>query len=243
MFKFKKSLLYLIGVLAFCNVEARADNFVITNIRGSVFVETSTDLGPNTLRLRPIFSLVGPGLFIGADAPPFSGGDPGNVEARDTCIASGCIPGMLIGTNSSYSGIIVPAEGGRALVNGVSHPFVQLTGSLNFFSSPIVLPTTGGDFKVTLPFTFSGELTGDAREPNVVNPIFTATMSGQGLATFIFFDITHGVSSPLFRLSSIEYQFEPVPEPATVVLLSSGLVGLIAARRRRRNSARRMPER
>jgi hypothetical protein len=144
---------------------------------------------------------------------------------------------MVIGTNSSFSGIIAPAESTMATVNGVSFNFVQLTGSLNFVSSPITIPDmAGGIFQVTLPFTFSGELTGDARQQNVVNPIFTVTLSGQGLATFTFF--AQGFTNPVYRLSSIEYQFEPVPEPATVLLLSSGVVGLIAAGRRRRKPGR-----
>jgi hypothetical protein len=238
MLTFKRSLLILIGVFALCNVEARADSFVITNVNGTVFVNTSSDSGPPILRLAPEFTLAGPGLLIGTNAPAASGGDPGNVEARDTCIINGCTPGTVIGTNSSFSGLIAPAFGAHATVNGVHFAFVQLTGSLNFVSSSIVIPNSGGgDFQVTLPFTFSGNLTGDALQQNVVNPVFTATLSGQGLATFIFFDITQGTSSPLYRLSSIEYQFEAVPEPATVLLLSSGLVGLIAAGRRRRRSA------
>ena len=236
MVTFKRSLLILIGILALCNVEARADSFVITNVNGSVFVHASFDFGPPTIRSRPIFRLSGPGLSTSTDVPPISGGDPGDVQARDTCIVNGCTPGMVIGTNSSFSGLIAPAQATSALVNGVRYGSVQVSGSLNFVSAPIVIPDIGhSDFQVTLPFTFSGNLTGDAFQANVINPVFTATLSGQGLATFIFFDITHGTSSPIYRLSSIEYQFEPVPEPATVLLLSSGLAALIAAGRRRRS--------
>lgn len=239
MFKLKRSLLTLIGVFALCEVQARADSFVITNTTGTVFVVTSGDFGPPILKLRPIFSLGGPGLSISTTAPPFTGGDAGNVEARDTCITNGCTAGMVIGTNSSFSGVIAPALATTATVNGVNFNAVELTGSLNFVSLPIVIPTIStGDFQVTLPFTFSGQLTGDALQQNVVNPVFTATLSGQGLATFNFFEVTQGSSSPLYRLESIEYQLEPVPEPATMLLLSSGLAGLMAAGRWRRKSVR-----
>ena len=209
MFNFKKSLVALIAVLTLYGVDARADTFAITDVQGSAFVTTSVDGGPSTLKLRPAFNLVGPGLGIVSAPPPFAGGDAGNVEARDTCMISACIPGMVLGTNSSFSGIIAPADGGHARVNGVLYPFVKLTGALNFVSSPIVIPNSPGAFQVTIPFTFSGELTGTAFQLDVVNPIFITTLSGHGLATFWFEDVTFGLQSPRYRLSAIEYQFEP----------------------------------
>lgn len=114
----------------------------------------------------------------------------------------------MIGTNSSFSGIIAPARGAHARVNGVEYFFVKLTGALNFVSPPIVILNT--PFQVTIPFTFSGELTGDAFQPDVVNPIFTAALSGHGLATFHFEDVSWGTPSSRYRLSFVEYQFEPL---------------------------------
>jgi len=74
---------------------------------------------------------------------------------------------------------------------------------------------------VTIPFTFSGELTGDAFHPDVVNPVFTATLSGQGLATFHFTLVGFDVLNPRYRLDFIEYRFQPIPilidiKPATL---------------------------
>lgn len=185
MLTLKRSLLILIGVLALCNVEARADSFVVTNINGNVFVATFSDFGPPTLKLPPILGIFGPGLSITTRFPPV--GDVGNVESRDACIVSGCTPGTVVGTNSTFSGLIGSSQSTMAFVNGVSYTFVNVTCSMNFVSSPIVIPNGGGDFTVTLPFTFSGNLTGDAFQLNVVNPIFTATLSGQGLANLCFF--------------------------------------------------------
>ena len=233
MFNLKRSIVALIGVLALFEVEARADSLVINNVGGSVFVETSFDFGPPTLKLPPILGLFGSGLSITTRFPP-AGGDVGNVEARDTCIMSGCVPGTVLGTNSTFSGLIASFQSTMANVNGVSYQFVNVTGSMNFVSSSIALPNFGnGIGQLTIPFSFSGQLTGDAFQPDVVNPIFTATLSGQGLATFTFFETSFDLSNPRYRLASIEYQFE-VPEPTTLILLSSALTGLFAATRRRR---------
>ena len=212
----KKSLVALVAVLMLYGVEARADSFVIPNVQGSVFVSTSVDGGPPTLRLGPVFSLSGPGLSI--HTQPIPSGDPGSVEARDTCIVTPCIPGMVIGTNSSFSGLLGSPFFTSARVNGVTYDIVRVTGSMNFVSSPIVIPAFGSS--VTIPFTFSGELTGDAFHPDVVNPVFNATLSGQGRATFHFALVNFDLVNPRYRLDFIEYRFEPVPilidiKPAT----------------------------
>ena len=218
MFKFKQSLLALITVLLFCSAEARANSFTITNVQGSAFLTTSIDGGPPTLRRPPDFHLFGPGLSITSISPFAFGGDPGNVEARDFCMLNPCTVGTLLGTNSTFSGTLA-AQGASAVVDGVQFPFIRLTGSLNFTSAPIVLPTFGPTVpEVTLPFSFSGNITGV--NINTLAPIFTATLSGQGVAIFRFEQVLGTELNPRYKLLEIQYQFGPVPisidiKPAT----------------------------
>lgn len=204
MSNFKKSLFALIAVLTLCGAEARADSFTITNTQGVAYVSTSVDGGPPSLRRPADFHLSGPGLSVTRFSPLAFGGVPGNVEARDTCRMMLCGAGTVLGTNSSFSGTLA-SWGAMAVVNDVKFDFISLTGSLNFFSESIVLPN-GGDYRVTIPFTFSGEINGFASAP-----IFTATLIGKGLATFGFWDISMDSSNPHYVLDSIEYDFEPVP--------------------------------
>jgi hypothetical protein len=219
MFKLKKFLVAVIAVLTLYGVEARGDSFEITDVHGALYVSASMDAGPPTLKLRPIFYLSGPGLSVSSNIPPNGGGDVGNVEARDFCQTMICVPGTVVGTNSSFSGVVGP-YGARAIVNGVQYYTTVITGSLNLVSQPIVLPNVDGNAQITIPFSFSGEITGNAYQPNVVNPIFTATLSGRGLATFVFYYFPKGMQSPRYLLNYIEYRFEPVPisidiKPAT----------------------------
>jgi len=221
MFNLKKSLIPLIALLTFSGVEARGESFVITDVQGSAYVITYDGFGPPILTKRLFFGLTGPGLSIGSSEPPSGGGDVGNVESRDACIIVACRPGMIIGTNSSYSGIIAPSEGAHARVNGVYYFAVRLTGALDFASSPIAIQDTGVGFQPIIPFTFSGELTGNAVGPDIVNPIFTATLSGYGYVIFHFMDVNFGMTeTPMYRLSFAEYHFGPFPvsidvKPAT----------------------------
>ena len=212
MFNLKKSLVALIALLTLYDVEARADTFVIPDVQGNVYITTSLWGGPPTLRLGPIFSLSGPGLSVFTHSVP---SNAGSVEARDTCMETPCTPGQVIGTNSSFSGLIASQFIAMARVKGVDYGMVRVTGSLNFVSQPIELPNFGSSTpEVTIPFTFSGELTGDASHPDVVNPIFTAKLSGQGLATFYFERIIGPdlQNPPHYRLYSITYQFRsPIP--------------------------------
>ena len=204
MFNLKKSLIALIAVLTLYGVEARAQSFTIPDVQGAVYVSTSVDGGPPTLRLGPVFNLSGPGLAVFTQSIPT--GDPGTVEARDTCTP--CTQGQVIGSNSSFSGLLGSQFFTSARVNGVFYDMVRVTGSLNFVSSPIVVPGLNNNSVVTTPFVFSGQLTGEASHFGVVETIFTATLSGQGRANFHFttpgFDVTH------FKLDYIEYLFEPL---------------------------------
>ena len=215
MFNLKKSLVALIALLTLYDVEARADTFTITNVQGVVYVNTSMDGGPPTLRRPPEFHLGGPGVSITAISPFAFGGDAGNVAARDTCRIMACVPGAVLETNSTFSGTL--RQGATAVINGVKFEFLTLTGSLNFVSQPIVLNFAGNN-RVTVPFTFSGEINGVA--PNTSTPIFTAILSGQGFAVFEFWNTSVDPSNPHYLLYSIEYHFEPVPilidiKPAT----------------------------
>jgi hypothetical protein len=204
MSSFNKSILALIAVLALSCLEAHADSFTITNTGGTAYLTTSMDGGPPTL-VRPLdFYLAGPGLSVSAFSEMAWGGDTGNVEARDTCRVMLCTSGTVLGTNSTFSGIL--RRSATATVNGVQFWPVTLSGSLNFFSDPIVFPNSISDYTVTIPFIFSGEINGDRS-----GPLFTSTLTGRGLATFRFWNTNWDFSiPPHFLLYSIDYRFEPV---------------------------------
>jgi len=204
MFNLKKSLIAFIAVFTLCGIEGRAQSFTITNVQGVLWVWTTMDGGPTTLRLPPEFHLAGPGLSVSRFSGLSEYGDPGNVEAREACLPIPCTPGMVLGTNSNFSGLL--GRSTVAVVNGVQLFPVTLTGSLNFVSSPIVLPNVGNTmFRITIPFSFSGDISGLSYAPP-----FSATLSGYGFATFNF-DFLEGWDplTPRYRLYGVEYKFEP----------------------------------
>lgn len=210
MLTFRKSLIALIAAVTLYGVEARADSsFSIPNVEGYLNVNVSADGGPPILRRPPQFYLAGPGFSVTRFSPVAFGGDPGSVQARDICQTLGCGAGTLVGTNSNFSGTLAET-GAMTVVNGVEFNSVRLIGSLNFVSDPILLPNfADGDYSVTIPFTFSGDITGFL--PNTSIPIFNATLSGQGMATFLFWNTNMDLSNPHYLLYSIEYHFEPLP--------------------------------
>jgi hypothetical protein len=152
-------------------------------------------------------------------APGFSAGGAGENRGGLTVINGSFFRGAFMSGDTSGSGTLLGTR-------------------LNFTLAPFELPDPGSSSNVAFvntAFTMTGVVTVRALAPNL--PIlFTSEVSGSGFAL-----ITYQRNGPnSFIPSNITYFFgatEPIPEPATLVLLGTGLAGIAArVRRQRKNS-------
>jgi len=120
---------------------------------------------------------------------------------------------------------------GSATVGDISYTNVFFAGITDFFGSAIAQPVS-----TSAPFTFQGTLMGYADSPRT-QLLFTLSLSGQGLAllqTSAIIPDTNAVS-----VLGVRYDFQPVaviPEPATLLLLGTGLAGVVAKVRNKRKA-------
>jgi hypothetical protein len=163
------------------------------------------------------------GLFIPKIGDPNSCLQPGADEVcnvGETIIASFRTPG------EEYLGV------GRAEIGGTTYTDVTFRGTLNFVAEPVPLSAPEGEeFVLHAPFGFTGAIRGlrDGSE------LFHVSLTGNGHVVGSLFRA--GLTGDRFLLeeTGATFVFEPTaaatPEPASLLLLLSGMAGVWARRR------------
>lgn len=179
------------------------------------------------------FTLTGEGFSL-SGAPPF-GYESGLWECSP-CRAS---DRLNLSLSSSADGTFDDLPG---VFDDVQYDRTYLAGHLEFTAGDM---TSGilqaGQTSISMPFTFFGELanyeTYESRATNGSQPLFIATFTGSGIATAYFRGPVADPNGALFFADRITYDFAPAatPEPASLLLLGTGVAGLLARRRVRQN--------
>ena len=200
----------------------------VTLTSGSITIGGAFPPGRGTFRTIS-FSFAGDGFSA-------NGGDPDGSRqtVNSDCVFTPCSAGTSISYNSEV--LLQQNLPGSAMILGLgsfsNNAFFY--GSLFSFQGLDLVVPTGSSQIVTLqaPFEVNGTLVIQGGEPSA--EIFSTTIIGSGTALVTLQQFLGG-----YVITTIRYEFEstPVPEPAAIFILATGLGSASFLRKRKRESS------
>ena len=152
-----------------------------------------------------------------------------------------CSPGSTLDLSATLTGALGGDDAGSATVDGTSYSPAYYLGEIRFASGSVVVPDLppiiGADeADASLPFVFTAQLSVFPTAARTGPASFTGSFTGSGIATVTFINNPNFVGLYADRISYTFDAADPVPEPASLLLVGGGLA--VAIRRRHHRRAR-----